>query len=121
MSRKEIAKAYDEKGKGSVTDRLAAGTRTSLFQYILNSDMPPSEMHPDRLMQEAKLLTVADIVSTARNLEFVSYYILANNHIRRRLQEELYEPMSGYPENIPTWVQLEKLPYLTAVVKEGLR
>ena len=83
--------------------------------------MPPSEMHQDRLMQEAKLLIAGGVISTARILEFVSYYILANNHIRFRLQEELCEPMAGYPENLPTWIQLEQLPYLNAVVKEGLR
>lgn len=83
--------------------------------------MPPSEMHVERLTQEAQVLIGAGNITTARALEILTYYILANNQIRIRLQEELREPMAGYPKEIPSWTQLEKLPYLSAVIKEGLR
>lgn len=29
--------------------------------------------------------------------------------------------MSGYPEVLPTWAELEKVPMLRALIKEGLR
>lgn len=83
--------------------------------------MPPSEMHVERLTQEAQVLIAAGNLTTSRALEFFMYYIIANDQIRTRLQEELREPMAGYPEKIPPWTQLEKLPYLSAVIKEGLR
>lgn len=48
------------------------------------------------------------------------YYVLADERIRTRLQEELRESMLGYPEKIPAWSELEKLPFLQAIIKEGL-
>lgn len=95
--------------------------RSSLFRYIVNSDMPKSELSTDRLTKEAQVLLGAGSASTARTLDFMVYYIIADEHIRTRLQEELRESMSGYPEKIPAWSELEKLPYLQAIIKEGLR
>lgn len=48
-------------------------------------------------------------------------YILADQRIRVRLEEESRDFMSGYPDAIPSWADLEKLPYLQATIKEGLR
>lgn len=83
--------------------------------------MPPSEMQEDRLVNEAKVVIGGGSISASRSIEILVYYILANDHVRVRLQEELREPMAGYPEKVPTWFQLEKLPYLSAIIKEGLR
>ena len=52
---------------------------------------------------------------------FICYYIMANPAIRKRLEEELKPVMEGYPEKKPTWAQLEKVAYLQALIKEGLR
>lgn len=49
------------------------------------------------------------------------YHVLANENIHRKLQNELADIMADYPSQIPSFVQLEKLPYLTALIKEGLR
>jgi cytochrome P450 len=95
--------------------------RTSLFRHILASDMPESELSSERLSKEAQVLLGAGSVSTARTLDFISYYILANKKSLATLQEELGPIMSGYPENVPSWPELEKLQYLQALIKEGLR
>ena len=83
--------------------------------------MPESELTDERLSKEAQVLLGAGTASTARTLDFVSYYILANKNIHSRLQEELKEPMANFPDEMPSWAQLEKLPYLQAVIKEALR
>jgi len=93
----------------------------TLFRHIVNSDMPESELSDDRLAKEAQVLLGAGTASTARTLGFVSYYILANPHIRSRLKEELRDIMSGWPERVPSWADLEKLPYLQSLIKEALR
>jgi cytochrome P450 len=49
------------------------------------------------------------------------YYILANPHMRERLGEELKGIMADYPHQLPTWQEVERLPYLQAMIKEGLR
>lgn len=93
----------------------------SLFRHILNSDMPESERSDDRLAKEAQVLLGGGTASTARTLGFISYYILANPDIRSRLKEELRETVADYPERVPSWMELERLPYLQALIKEGLR
>ena len=83
--------------------------------------MPESERSDDRLAKEAQVLLAAGTANTARTLGFISYYILANPHIHARLQEELRDTMSTYPEQVPSWADLERLPYLQALIKEGVR
>ena len=95
--------------------------RISLIRHIFNSDMPESELSVDRLAKEAQVMFSAGTVNNARTLEFILYYLLAKDHIRNRLRDELRDTMAGYPFKKPSWADLEKLPYLQAVIKEGLR
>lgn len=97
------------------------GSRVSLFRHIVNSDMPESELSTERLSKEAQVLLGAGTASTARTLDFLSYHILSKPHIRQRLKKELTGIMADYPQSVPSLTQLEKLPYLQAVIKEGLR
>lgn len=97
------------------------GSKPSLLTYLVNCELPESELSVERLSKEAQVLLGAGTVSTARTLDFICYYVLANEAIRRKLQDELAEIMGNYPAQIPSFVQLEKLPYLTALIKEGLR
>lgn len=64
---------------------------------------------------------MAGSLTTASVLRFISYQLIANERIRSSLKEELGPVMVGYPEAIPSWSQLEQLPYLCGVIKEGLR
>jgi Cytochrome P450 len=92
-----------------------------LFRHIQDSDMPESERSDERLAKEAQVLLGGGTASTARTLGFVSYYILANPNIRARLEKELKDTISGWPERFPSWADLKRLPYLQALIKEGLR
>ena len=116
MTRQHIAKAKSDKEKG-----IDVNSRPTLFRHIVNSEMPESELHEDRLTQEGQTIIGAGTISTARALDFMSYHIIANERIRTTLKEELVDIMAGYPDKVPTWAELEKLPYLTAIIKEGLR
>jgi cytochrome P450 len=93
----------------------------SLFHWIVNSDMPESELADERLAKEAQVIQAAGSTSTARTLTHITYYVLANPKIQGRLSEELREIMAGWPNKVPSWVDLEGIPYLQAVLKEGLR
>ena len=118
MAKSHIVKAKRNRGNPK-TD--SDNTRVSLFNYIVNSDMPESELSTDRLAKEAQVLLGAGSASTARTLDFMVYYVAADMRIRTRLQEELRDIMSVYPKMNPSWTELEKLPYLQAIIKEGLR
>jgi len=93
----------------------------SLFHWIVNSDMPESEQSDERLAKEAQVIQSAGSTSTARTLSHITFYILATPAIRERLQNELRNIMVGWPDKYPSWVELERLDYLQAVLKEGLR
>ena len=120
MAKKHISDAKRDKMRANATG-LQIDSRVSLFRYILNSDMPESELSVERLTKEAQVILGAGTASSARTLDFISYYILANPLIRSRLGEELKDIMANYPREVPSWAQLEKLPYLQAILKEGLR
>lgn len=92
-----------------------------MFRHIVNGDMPESERSDDRLAKEAQVLLGGGTASTARTLGFISYYILANPQVHSRLREELKVPLENWPETVPSWADLEKLPFLQALIKEGLR
>lgn len=121
MSESHIAAAKREKAAQGLKDTSQMGRRITLFRHLVNSDLPPSELTDERLSKEAQVLLGAGTVSTARTLDFICYYILSNPAIRKRLEAELRDVMDGYPEKKPTWSQLEKLPYMQALIKEGLR
>ena len=93
----------------------------SLFHYIAQSDMPASERSEERLAKEAQVLLGGGTASTARTIGFASYYILSQPEMREKLEAELREPMAGWPDRVPTWAELEKLPLLQAIIKESLR
>jgi cytochrome P450 len=118
MAETHILKAKQDQLSGRRKDD---NDQVSLFHYIVNSDMPKSELFTDRLAKEAQVLLGAGSASTARTLDFMVYYVIAKKHIRARLQNELRDIMAGYPDEIPSWAELEKLPYLQAIIKEGYR
>ena len=117
---KHIVEAKHEKLENDKKG-IRVGDGTSLFRYIVNSDMPESERSDERLAKEAQVLLGGGTATTARTMGFISYFILTNPSIRSRLEKELEKPMSRYPRVVPTWAELEKVPILQALIKEGLR
>ncbi|QSZ30614.1 hypothetical protein DSL72_000171 [Monilinia vaccinii-corymbosi] len=120
IAHQNILKAKQEKS-ATKNKSTAANEHVSLFRFIVNSDMPESELSDDRLTKEAQVILAAGTASSARALSFISYYILANEHIRTRLQGELKEVMGAWPHKTPSWADLERVQYLQALIKEGLR
>ena len=92
----------------------------TVFTDILSSNLPPQEKTVTRLQQEAVGVVGAAIETSKTTLSVASFQILHNPEILRRLKTELREASFSDQER-PTWSELEQLPYLTAVIKEGLR
>lgn len=96
----------------------------TIFYELINSDIPVEERSIPRLIDEGISLIGAGTVTTAHVLSTTTYHVLANPEVLHRLQKELQEvlPNSGSnPSPQTLLVQLEHLPYLTAIIKEGLR
>lgn len=102
-------------------DHIAFETRNSVFRHLLTSGLPESDLSVERLTREAQIFLGAGSISAARTLDFISYYIISRKDYLERLQEELAPLMKGFPETMPSFVELEKLPFLQALIKEGLR
>ncbi|KAA8642815.1 cytochrome P450 [Aspergillus tanneri] len=87
---------------------------------LLNSGLPPSEKSISRLRQETRVLVLAGQDSTASTLSAITFQLLSNPEKLSKLKEELAAAIPD-PESFPPCSQIETLPYLTAVIKEGLR
>lgn len=108
---------------GDRKDFKQAGHSPSIFQELLDSDIPVEEKSVTRLVDEGITLIGAGTISTAHVLSTITYHVLANPGILRTLQQELQEAMpDGLDESAQTrLVRFEQLPYLTAIITEGLR
>lgn len=122
MAEKQIAESKRRKleGKSFVRNNSKFKCDT-LFDHLVHSDLPESELSTARLASEAQVIFGAGTVTTARSMDHLCVCIMLNDRVRERLREELREPMVGFPEKVPSFNVLEKLPYLQACIKEGLR
>lgn len=92
----------------------------TVLQQLLASKLPPSEKTADRLASEIRQLIGAGVETVAWALTTTMFHILDKPEILRKLRAEL-ETAIPDPTTLVKVSQLEQLPYLTAVVKEGLR
>ena len=97
-----------------------AEKRKTVFADILESDLPAQEKTVPRLEQEAIGVVRAAIETRNTTLSVATFHILNNQDIRQHLTTELQEASFKDPEK-SSWSKLERLSYLTAVIKEALR
>ncbi|KAL5338820.1 putative cytochrome P450 [Aspergillus crustosus] len=102
-------------------EKLQQDGRSSVFRHVLASDMPETERDTERLTREALALFGAGTATLVRSFSVMFYYILSNPELENQLRNELKDVMAEYPAKLPTWQELERLPYLHGTVKEGLR
>jgi len=97
----------------------------SVLDGIINSDaIPETDKTVDRMTQEARTLVGAGSETTGISLEVITFHVLSNPDISRRLKEELARAVAG--SQVPTdplthYTTVQRLPYLTGVINEGLR
>ncbi|KAF2650213.1 cytochrome P450 [Lophiostoma macrostomum CBS 122681] len=100
-------------------DKNATQAKT-IFHTLLESDLPESEKTSERLADEAILLIGAGTHTGSWCLTVLAFHLLSKPELLRRLKDELKSVMPT-PSTKPTLQELEKLPLLTGVLKEGLR
>jgi cytochrome P450 len=94
--------------------------RATVFGSLLTSDIPEREKSMVRLADEASSVLGAGTETTSWALTVVTYHLLTKPDMLAKLTSELRSTVDN-PQALPTWTTLEKLPYLHAVVQEGLR
>ena len=87
----------------------------------MRSDLPPEEKTIGRLNEEAQLLVAAGLTTTAWALSVTVYYITKSSFVYQELRRELTAIMPDKPSTPPDWADVERLPYLNACIREGLR
>lgn len=86
---------------------------------MLNSELAEEEKSNKRLGDEAQLIVAAGLITTSWALTVASFHIINDNEVSRKLRHELLSATSAvYNADLP---ELEKLPYLHACVREGIR
>ena len=102
-------------------ERMKKGDeKPSIFETLLESDLPIYDKSVDRLVQDAQTLVGAGSITTSVNLALATYYIIEDKNVLEILMQELERAMPDPDVPLPL-VELEKLEYLNAVVLETLR
>ncbi|KAI9773785.1 MAG: hypothetical protein M1840_006010 [Geoglossum simile] len=96
--------------------------RVTVFHELLRPDAMEGCPSPsvDDFVEEAMSLIGAGSETTGNTFDMTTYYVLSSGEIYDKLTTEL-EGSFPDPSLTLDFVTLEKLPYLTAVIKEGLR
>lgn len=107
--------------KAGKNEEIAKSPLPTVFHELLNNpNLPPDQKGTARLHDEAQLVVAAGITTIGWALSVGAFHIINQPLIFTRLRQELEEAIPD-PSNPPTWVELEKLPYLTGCIREGIR
>ena len=108
--------------KKNIDEGRDQAKRKTIFHQLLSPNATEGHVvrNVEDLTDEAFTILSAAADTTGHAMTITTYYIVSNPDVYRKLTAEL---KSAFPD--PTaqlnYLTLEKLPYLTAVIKEGLR
>lgn len=103
---------------GENTDDL----QNTMIHHIVHSSLPPAEKTFDRVFEEIATVTGAGYETTANALRLIIYHVFTDDEILRRLRTEIASTSPSPPGKQPIpLTTLEHMPYLKAVLTEGLR
>jgi cytochrome P450 len=96
--------------------------RPTIFHGLLSSTLPDSEKSSARLAEEASVLLSAGTDSSANTLAAITYHLLSSPSILSKFRQELMTAIPDTEERqFPPLNKVETLPYLSAIIQEGLR
>lgn len=94
--------------------------RRTIFHDYVETELPPGIKTPQGFTDDADILIVASYETSGHALSTATFHILDNPTVWDRLVSDLCAHWSN-PKVIPSWKELENIPYLHAVVKEAVR
>lgn len=95
--------------------------KDTIFAQILSSDLPEHELSDQRLIDEGVLIATAGSETTAWAITITTYWLMKSPDVLAKLRQELSTVEIPAGDPVAPWTSLEQLPYLTAVIKEGVR
>ena len=111
--RKQILQIKEEGSKSRDNSK-------GIMSELIYGDLPETEKKLPRLVDEGQSVVGAGSITTAEMLSAMMYHLLEDPKLMANLRQEL-EPVMKRTDGRPSQSDLEPLPYLTAVIKEGLR
>ncbi|KAI1811100.1 cytochrome P450 [Poronia punctata] len=105
----------------SANKTMDADSPHTLVNEILDSDLPPSDKSFERCFDEVITVASAAFETTAHSIRVILYHVYRNEDILGRLRDELAVAKAKHASPSLKLADLEQLPYLTAVLMEGLR
>lgn len=94
--------------------------RRTIVHEILDSKLPHKDKTFDRIFDDVATVTGAGFETTASVLRLIVYHAFSDPKILERLRAELTTVTTQSPDKVDLRT-LEKLPYLTSTLMEGLR
>ncbi len=122
MIKLDVKASTDKINKIKASAEIEEPERPTIFHGLLSSSLPESEKDSPRLAEEASVLLSAGTDSSANTLSAITFHLLSNPEILEKLRKELEISIPDRNERtLPSFGKVEQLPYLSAVIQEGLR
>ncbi|GAB7363733.1 hypothetical protein MBLNU230_g4301t1 [Neophaeotheca triangularis] len=111
-----------EEVKAKKREGKALGRQTIFTMLLSPENKPQGYIVPDtmQLKDEAYSVLAAAADTTGNAMTVAAFHVLDNPPVSQKLVAELEASFPLQNDELP-FVKLEKLPYLTAIIKEGLR
>ena len=93
---------------------------STILHEVYKSDLQRSEQSVTRIFQEAQVLVGAGTETIGKTLSMTTFHLLADKGKGQTLKKELLT-FGGNANQSMTFQDLQKLPFLSAVISEGLR
>ena len=107
-----------------VDSDIISKNRTAVHDILQADNLDPVEKTFNRINDEVDTITGAGLETVAQTLRLIIYYLYTDAVLLHRLRAELRELLQSLGPGLqgePMLTHLERLPYLTAVIMEGLR
>jgi cytochrome P450 len=105
---------------GEDLSQLKKYSHPTIFHELLKSDLPPQEKSVERLADEAQLMIGAGLETASWAMTVTSFYLISNPTILKKLRAELEAAIPDPTSEVDS-LALERLPYLSACIQEGIR
>ncbi|KAI0416351.1 cytochrome P450, partial [Xylaria grammica] len=94
--------------------------KKTIFEGILSSNLPENEMTDARMAHDAQLIILAGESTTGYTLSAILFELLSHSNFYRIAKDEILAASPG-KEGAISYANIQNLPYLNAVINEGLR
>lgn len=105
------------------SDEAKTRGETTVLDHLVHSDLVEQEFGSSGFGRLAQLIQQAGAHNVSFTLSTIITHLLLDATKLELLRQELDEAWSSFEKagTEPTWMEFEKLPYLSACISEGLR